>query len=46
MINYGDVAKENINKHNPNLPWFPDHQSRILTIGGSRFGKQTHYLIW
>ena len=39
MINFDDVTKENIKKHNPNWPQIPDHPRRILIIGGSRSGK-------
>ena len=45
MINFHDVTKEDINKHNPNWPQIPDHSYRILIIGGPRFGKQNHCLI-
>ena len=34
MINFDDVGKENINKHNPNWPQIPDRPDIILTIGG------------
>ena len=39
MINFDDVAKENIKWHNPNWPQIPDHSYRISIIGGSRSGK-------
>ena len=39
MINFDDVIKENIKEHNPNWPEVPDHQYRILIVGGSRYGK-------
>ena len=39
MINFNDVAKENIKEHNPNWPQIPDHLYRILIIGGSGSGK-------
>ena len=39
MINLDEVAKENIRKHNPNLPQFPDHLYRIITVGDSRSQK-------
>ena len=29
MINFDDVAKENINKDNPNWPQIPDHPYKI-----------------
>ena len=35
MINFGDVAKENIKEHNPNWLQIPDLPYRMLTIGGS-----------
>ena len=35
MINFVEVAKENLRKHNPDLPQFPDHLYRIITAGGS-----------
>ena len=40
MINFGDITKENIKKHNPNWPQIPDHPYKILIIGGSGFGKK------
>ena len=39
MINYSNVMKENITKHNLNWSWIPDHPSRILIIRGSGSGK-------
>ena len=39
MINFDDVVKENIKKHNPNWPQIPDHPSRIIAFGGSGSGK-------
>ena len=39
MINFDDVTKENIKKHNKNWPQIPDHPYRILIIGGSAPGK-------
>ena len=35
MINFGDVTKENIKKHNLNWPRIPDHAYKILVIRGS-----------
>ena len=32
MINFDHVTKENIKKHNPNLPHIPDDPYRILII--------------
>ena len=39
MINFDDVTKENIKKHNPKWPEIVDHKYRILIIGGSGSGK-------
>ena len=39
MINFDDVAKENIKEHNLNWPQIPNHLYRILRIGGSGSGK-------
>ena len=39
MINFDDVTKENIKKHNPNWPQIPSHPYRILIIGVSGSGK-------
>ena len=39
MINYDDVTKENIHKHNLNWPKITDHPYRILIIGVSGSGK-------
>ena len=39
MINFDDVANENIKKHNPNWPEILDHPYRILIIGSSGSGK-------
>ena len=39
MINFDDYTNENKTKHNPNLPYIPDHPQRILIIGGSGSGK-------
>ena len=33
MINFDDVIKENIKKHNLNLPLIPNHPYRIFIIG-------------
>ena len=35
MINFDDVAKVNIKKHNTNWPQIPPFQYRTLIIGGS-----------
>ena len=39
MINFDDYANENRTEHNKNWPNIPDHQYRILIIGGSGSGK-------
>ena len=39
MINFDDYANENKLKHNPDLPYIPDHPYRILIIGASGCGK-------
>ena len=39
MINFDDVTKENIKKHNPNWPEIPDHPLIILIIRGSESRK-------
>ena len=40
MINYDDVAKENIKNHNTNWQQISVyHPYRILIVGGSGFGK-------
>ena len=45
MINFDDVTKENIKKHNPNLPQISDHPYKKLIKGGSVSSKKVHYLI-
>ena len=45
IINFDDVTKENTKGHNPNWPQIPDHPHRTLITGGSRSGKQIHYLL-
>ena len=39
MINFDDVIKEKLKKHNPSWPQIPDHPYRILIIGRSCSGK-------
>ena len=39
MINFDDVIKEQIKKHNPNWLQISDHPCRLLIIGGSGSGK-------
>ena len=45
MINFDDVTKENIKKHNPNWPQIPGHPYRMLIIGGLDPETQIIYLI-
>ena len=44
MINLGNVTGKNKAKHNPKLPYIPDHLYRIFTSGGSRSGKSNAML--
>ena len=44
MINFDDVKKENIKKHNPQWQEIPNHQYRILVIEGSVSGKTNSLL--
>ena len=39
MVNFDDVRKEQAKDYNPNSPQTPNHQYRILIIGGSGSGK-------
>ena len=39
MINFDDVAKENLKEHNTNQLKVSDHPLRILIIEGSESGK-------
>ena len=39
MINFDDVIKQNIKKHNPDRPQIPDHPYKTLIVGGSGSGK-------
>ena len=39
MINFDDYVNENKIKHNKKWPYIPDHQYRILIIGGSGSGE-------
>ena len=39
MINFDDIIKENIKKHNPNLPEVPEYSNKVLIFGGSESGK-------
>ena len=40
MINFDDVAKENMNEHNPSWPQLPDLNNQRLQIQ-----KKNYYLI-
>ena len=39
MINFDDVSKKNMTKHNPSWPKISDHPFRVLIIGSSGSGK-------
>ena len=39
MINLDSIINENNEKHNEKWPHIPNHQYRILIIGGSGSGK-------
>ena len=39
MINLDSITNKNNKKHNEKWPYIPDHQYRILIIGGSGSGK-------
>ena len=39
MIDFDHYANKNKTEHNKNWPCIPDHQYRILIIGGSGSGK-------
>ena len=39
MVNFDDVAKENMKEHNRNWEQIPDHPYRTLISGGSETGK-------
>ena len=39
MFNVDDIINENNKEHNEKWPFVPDHQFRILIIGGSGSGK-------
>ena len=41
-INFDDYVNENKTELNEKWPYIPDHPYRILIIGGSVSGKQTH----
>ena len=40
MINFDDAAKKKIKEHNSDWLQIPDHQYRILVIGGSGSGDR------
>ena len=40
MLNFGFITKKDIKEHNPNWREIPDHQCRILIVGGSESGKK------
>ena len=42
MINLDNITNENNKKHNEKWSYIPDRPYRILIIGGSGSGKQTH----
>ena len=39
MFNFDYITKEDIKEHNRNWPDILDHPYRVLTVGGSGFGK-------
>ena len=39
MVNFDDYTNKNKINHNSDWPYIPDHQYRILIIGGSGAGK-------
>ena len=39
VINFDDFTKRNIKEHNPNWSQIPDHQYRMLIVGGPGSGK-------
>ena len=43
MINFDDVIKEDMKKHNPNWLKISNHLYGILIIGGSKSGKNFYY---
>ena len=45
MLNFDDITKENVRKHNPNQPQIPDYPCKMLMNSGSGSGKKINYLI-
>ena len=45
MINLDSITNENNKKYSEKWPYTPDHQYRILIIGGSGSGKTSLLLI-
>ena len=39
MFNFIYITKEDVKKHNPNWPDIPNHQYKILIVGGSKSGE-------
>ena len=39
MLNLDDITNDNNKKHNEKWSYIPDHQYRLLIIGGSGSGK-------
>ena len=46
MINLDNITNENSKEPNEKRPYIQVRPYRILIIGGSGSGKQTHCLIW
>ena len=44
MINLDSINNENNKKHNEKWPYLPDHPYRIITIGGSEWGKTNAFV--
>ena len=44
MFNFDYVTKEYIKENNPNRSDIPDHPYKILTFGGSGYGKTNTFL--
>ena len=39
MFNFNYTTKEDVKEHSPDWPEIPDHQYRMLKVGGSGSGK-------